>query len=338
MGTLLLAGVVSTTVQPDTRSSDDDGREARKRTFAFALIGDHPYDAMQAAKVPTLFAALDAAEIEFVIHDGDFKSGSSLCDDATFLDRYHLFQSSAHPFIYLFGDNEWTDCHRSGAGGFDPVERLAKLRRMFTQGPMSLGKKVLPLTRQSEDPRYATFRENVRWLYGNVVFVGFNIPGGNNNFPPYAATLSEQQQAANLAEAEERNQANLAWLREAFAVATQNHLRGVLLVLQANMFALPPLPPGAKRDGYHSFLAALENEVYSFGKPVVLVHGDSHHFRIDRPFPQPIDPNSKRNVRLPNFTRVETFGSPEVHWVRGIVDEKNPEVFSFVPEFIEANR
>jgi hypothetical protein len=38
------------------------------------------------------------------------------------------------------------------------------------------------------------------------------------------------------------------------------------------------------------------------------------------------------------FTRVETFGSPDVHWVRGTVAEKNPEVFSFTPEIVDANR
>ena len=337
IASVVLAVMLCMAVRADSRRSEDDNeRESGKNTFAFALIGDHPYDATQAAKVPHLTAELDAAKIAFVIHDGDFKSGSSLCDDATFLDRYNLFQSSQHPFVYLFGDNEWTDCHRTAAGHFDPLERLTKLRSIFTQGNTSLGKKVLPLTRQSENPQYAKFRENVRWTYGNVLFVGFNIPGSNNNFPPYASTLSDQQKAANQAEATERNQANLAWLHEAFVFTTQNKLRGVLLALQADMFVFPLTD--SNLDGYNSFLAALERETQAFGKPVALVHGDSHHFRIDKPLPQPIDPNGNRTLRLTNFTRVETFGSPDVHWVRGIVDEKNPELFSFIPEIVEANR
>jgi hypothetical protein len=334
---VLLVVLLTTSVYATPRRSGTDNEpESEKKTFAFALIGDHPYDAVQAAKVPNLTAALDAAKIAFVIHDGDFKSGSSPCDDATFLDRYKLFQSSIHPFIYLFGDNEWTDCHSVKAGHFDPMERLAKLRSLFTDGNTSLGKNVLTLTRQSENPQYAKFRENVRWRYGNVLFVGFNIPGSNNNFPPYAGTLSDEQQKANQAEAVERNQANVAWLHEAFVVARQNNLRGVLLALQADMFASPLRE--ARLDGYSSFLTALESEVDAFGKPVVLVHGDSHHFRIDQPFLQPIAPNGTRTQRQTNFARVETFGSPDVHWVRGIVDEENPELFSFVPEIVEANR
>jgi hypothetical protein len=334
---LLLGGTLSTTgLTNSCHPEEGENHESGNKDFAFALIGDHPYDALQAVKVPKLMAELDAAKIAFVIHDGDFKSSSSPCDDATFLDRYKVFQSSKRPFIYLFGDNEWTDCHRAAAGSFDPLERLTKLRALFTQGNTSLGNTVLPLTRQSDNPQYAKFRENVRWTYGNILFVGFNVPGSNNNFPPYASTLSDQQQTANQAEATERTQANLAWLREAFALATQSNVRGMLLALQANMFSATPT--GANLDGYNSFLTALESEVRAFGKPVVLVHGDSHYFRIDKPFPQPIKPNGNRSLRLTNFSRVETFGSPDVHWVRGIVEKKNPDVFRFIPQIVEANR
>jgi hypothetical protein len=41
---------------------------------------------------------------------------------------------------------------------------------MFFQGDQSLGQRTIRLTRQSEDTRYAKFRENVRWTYGDVLF------------------------------------------------------------------------------------------------------------------------------------------------------------------------
>jgi hypothetical protein len=34
---------------------------------------------------------------------------------------------------------------------------------------------------------------------------------------------------------------------------------------------------------------------------------------------------------------VETFGSPDVHWVRATVDSRSEEVFSFEPELVEEN-
>ena len=45
---------------------------------------------------------------------------SSRCDDATFEDRLRRFQASAHPFVFIPGDNEWTDCHRENNGAYDP--------------------------------------------------------------------------------------------------------------------------------------------------------------------------------------------------------------------------
>lgn len=38
-----------------------------------------------------------------------------------------------------------------------------------------------------------------------------------------------------------------------------------------------------------------------------------------------------------NFTRVETFGNPQVHWVRVVVDPDDPAVFSFHQQIVAAN-
>jgi hypothetical protein len=112
--------------------------------------------------------------------NGDFKSGSSPCIDALFSQRHGLFQTFKHPLICVFGDNDWTDCHRSGS---DPLECLEKLREIFTQENTSLGQPLLPLTRQSDTVPFSKFRENVRWRVGSVIFIGLNIPGHNNDFP-----------------------------------------------------------------------------------------------------------------------------------------------------------
>ena len=100
--------------------------------FEFALIGDQQYDAESEAQFPRLMADLDRAEVEFVVHLGDFKPGTTLpCDDKLLQSRRQQFDGSRHPFIYTPGDNQWTDCHNPKAGGFVPEERLAALRRIF---------------------------------------------------------------------------------------------------------------------------------------------------------------------------------------------------------------
>ena len=90
-------------------------------------------------------------------------------------------------------------------------------------------------------------------------------------------------------------------------------------------------------DGFQAFLLALRDQTIAFRQPVAYVHGDSHYFRIDKPF---LDAQGRR---LENFTRVETFGdhqengNNDVHWL-GRRRPRSREVFSFQPQIVPANR
>jgi hypothetical protein len=44
---------------------------------------------------------------------------------------------------------------------------------------------------------------------------------------------------------------------------------------------------------------------------VLLVHGDTHRFRVDSPLRDPAS-----GAPVANFTRMEVFGSPGMNWVR----------------------
>src|SRR6266542_2203533 len=90
----------------------------------FALLGDTPYGDAQRAQFPALVDAVNAdPAIRFVLHAGDIKNGPSTCDDARFADLAALYDTFAHPFVLTPGDNEWTDCHRTTAGGYQPARR-----------------------------------------------------------------------------------------------------------------------------------------------------------------------------------------------------------------------
>jgi predicted phosphodiesterase len=288
--------------------------------FDFALIGDVPYTAEQITNsYPKLLRALDHERLAFVVHAGDIKAAATPCDDSILKDRLIEFQRVGHPLIYVFGDNEWSDCggKTNGTVSFDPEERLAKLRELFTHGDESLGRRTIRLTRQSDDSEFGRFRENVRWTRGDVLFVGLNVPGATNNF--------------GRPEFEERNRANLAWMQEAFDLARRAERRAILFVMQANPF---PERGSTNRihPGFRPMIELLQRETVAFGRPVVLVHGDSHYFRIDKPL---VHPGSRR--RIENFTRVETFGNPDVHWIRGNVNPRSRDVFSFRPEIVPGN-
>ena len=72
-----------------------------------------------------------------------------------------------------------------------------------------------------------------------------------------------------------------------------------------------------------------------FSGQVVLVHGDTHYFRIDKPLV--VTEGNPEGSRLENFTRVETFGPPDVHWIRATADPRDPMVFRFEQRIVAAN-
>jgi hypothetical protein len=279
--------------------------------FDIALIGDTRYTAEQRAKFPNLIEDINSQKIAFVVHDGDIKAGADACLDSIYTETKTLFNQFEAPLIYTPGDNEWTDCHRAGG---NPLERLSFLRSLFYPSDLSLGEEPMLLERQS-----AQYPENARWTYGEVTFATLHIIGSNNN-------LGRTPEAD--AEYAARNAANLAWIASTFDLAQANSSAGVMLIMQANPFDGDP----SQLTGFIDTLDLLEAETISFGRPVMLVHGDSHYFRIDKPL---LGTNSGR--RLENFTRLETFGTDDVHWVRVTIDPKDPEVFVVRQEIVDAN-
>ena len=280
--------------------------------FSFAVIGDTPYYSGEEWMYAEMLKDLDREDLAFVVHIGDFKSGSSPCSDELFAQRLRQFQSVRHPFIFVPGDNEWTDCHRGGA---DPLERLAKLREIFYPDDDSLGGRKLKLERQSADPRFAEYRENVRWSIGPALFIGLNIPGSNNNF---GRTPQMDDEYAR------RGQANAAWLAQGFAVAKKNNHAAVFIAIQADPhFERASRRPANAADGYAQFRQELLAHTLAFGKPVILIHGDTHRHRVDQPL---VDPATQKPVG--RFTRIESFGSPSVDWIRVSVDPADPKLLA----------
>jgi hypothetical protein len=299
----------------------------RDSEFSFALIGDLGYTPAQQPLVDNVFADLNAARLAFVVHDGDLGSPrNGSCTNELWARRLAQFQASAHPLIYTPGDNEWTDCHAAeGAPGFEPLERLAALRATFFNTGQSLGRRPIAFIRQRGYP------ENARWEMGGITFMTLHVVGSNNN---------RGRTRDGDAEYAARNAADIAWLREGFAAATAAGSRAVMIIQQANIFPqFPPFPGGGPKEpsGYTELRDALEREAIGFRRPVVLVHGDSHYFRVDKPLGFRPARGGAGTPSLENFTRVETFGAPNHHWVQVLVSRDDPNVFTFRPRLVEGN-
>jgi hypothetical protein len=87
------------------------------------------------------------------------------------------------------------------------------------------------------------------------------------------------------------------------------------------MQANPWVSPSSRYFGFRGLLAQLARESSRFDGPVVLVHGDTHRHRVDRPLRDPVS-----GAPLANFTRVEVHGYPVMNWLRIRVVEENGRV------------
>ena len=279
--------------------------------LSFALIGDTPYSQAEAISLDAMIDQMNREELAFVIHVGDITSGRGPCTDEWLEARKRQFEGSRHPFVIVPGDNDWVDCHRTG---FDPVERLRKFRELFESGGSSLGERKIVLERQSG--RYAEYREHMRWIAGNVLFLGLNVQGSNNNFGRNTAMDAEH---------DARMAAVFAWLEDSLKLARTRDLAGMLIFAQGDPdFELQIRRKGG--DGSSGFRDALRDLALKFGKPVLFVNGDTHFYKLDKPL---ADPPS--GLPIPNFTRVVVFGSPQTRWIRAGIDASTPQLFEVSP-------
>ena len=301
------------------------------QSFEFAFLGDNPYGG--AFNVPKFQALIDDVngwgDLEWVIHAGDIKAGADPCSDEFLRSRFDLFQGFDAPFVFTPGDNDWFDCGRAAAGGFGDYERLAFLRELFfPTADQTTGGRPMAVRPQSFDPAFGEFVENVTWEREGVVFSTLHLIG-------------IARAPTDPAVAERRVDAAIAWIRDAFARARRLESPGVFLATQVDLWRVAGLPivlrglcPNCMTPtpGMDRLYPVLVEESLGFDGQVVFAVGDTHIFRVDKPL---YDPDTGRLVD--NFTRVETFGNPLVHWVRVVVDPGGPQLFSFHQQLVAAN-
>ena len=118
--------------------------------FTFLALGDMPYQPYRdKLRFDRLIDKVKSSAPAFIVHVGDTKSGSTPCDNAQFekiLDDLNRFQA---PLVYTPGDNEPRHCYKKKAGRYNPLERLAELRKMFFSRAKNFDKKSSPIERQA---------------------------------------------------------------------------------------------------------------------------------------------------------------------------------------------
>jgi len=334
-------------------TADDHGKTHGK-PLTVAVFGDWPYSTTLLNNAPLLLNSVNGdPDVSLVIHVGDIHSGSMPCTGAGLnpipaganpgwnQGIFNIFEQFTDPLVYTPGDNEWTDCHKTKefASGY-PLYELAAVRGLFFPAPgYTIGGVQKEVESQAmeydtEYPADAQFVENVMWKDSNVVFVTLNVPGSNNDGLPWSGGTGHPflNEAARQQEVAERNAADLRWLDHAFKKAKNS--AAVVIAIQADMWDLAATVPGGDGlDGYDAFVQALADHAVDFGRPVLLLNGDSHLYEADQPL---ADPTSATGVihhtqAVPNLTRITVQGSTNTpnEWLKLTIDPNSPNVFTW---------
>ncbi|MCH8808698.1 MAG: hypothetical protein IH993_02525 [Proteobacteria bacterium] len=270
----------------------------------FLVFGDAPYTKRQIEMLKnTVAPAIRNAESSFLIHLGDFKGGGESCIDDFIQTRYEqLMDLRPGRVFYTPGDNEWTDCDRPY---LEPpsseLESLDFLRSLILSRPLNL----------PDDWHYANqeeqgFPENARWTQGNVMFATVHMVSTNNG--RRQILLDDIETALGLVDA--RDKANLVWLRAAFDAAGTSDSGAVVIATQADVTkhagsALCNHSLLKKCDAFAAFRDQLLDHAASFNKPVLLVHGDTNPFCLDKKFGEKTAPKLWRLNALGDGSEVD---------------------------------
>ncbi len=332
---------------------DDDGRADRSQhPITLAVFGDWPYSTVLLNSARLLIDSVNAdPRVSLVLHVGDIHSGSMPCTGAGLNPPpmganpkwngqiFALFQQFRAPLVYTPGDNEWTDCHKtkefsSGA----PLAELAAVRQLFFADPgTTLGVQKRRVVTQAAKlnrlyPADAQYAENVMWRESQVRFMTVNMPGSNNDGLKWTEPFTDE--TARTREAAQRTGAALRWLQAAFARAEEEGAKAVVIGLQADMW--DPAAVAAGGDGlgnYTLFVHELANLSLHFGRPVLLLNGDSHVYGADRPLADPQSATGRIHgaPAVPNLTRITVQGSTNgpAEWLRLTIDPHAPGVFTW---------
>jgi hypothetical protein len=312
------------------------GPRRGNNAVTLAVIGDTPYGASQAETFPSLVSAINSdPDVSYVVHVGDIKNGSSVCDDAYFSRIFDYFGTFEDGVVYTPGDNEWTDCHRTSNGKYNPLERLSAIRELFFARPTrTLGQTALRLESQGSQRAYRDMPENQRFEVAKTVFSTLHVVGSQNGLAPWftddATDAFVDSPEERIAEVSRRTQASLDWIDETFESGCGRSTRAVVFFMQADTW------PGGAGDGFSEILQRIATHSVKFKKPVYVIQGDSHVYKVDAPLANG-DAIHGIDFAVPNLTRVVVQGSNVNEWLKVTVDPATDDVVSWERQMLPAS-
>lgn len=286
----------------------------------FAVIGDIPYGDLQIANFPYVVDQInDDPAVDWVAHLGDIKSGSSECTDEYFDWVRSEFDRFEDALVYTPGDNEWTDCHRTNNGAYNPYERLHAIRdTFFPVRNRTLGQNPMRVTSQWN----RGLIENVRFRQGDASFAALHVVGSNNGLAPWTGeTDANWYQRLEVAV---RTHSTLQLIDQTFDNARKERSGLVVLMMQADMFDPSVTDPSIDDlSAFAPIVRRIAHNARKFDGEVLLLDGDSHTWNEDRPLARGSSwPSFYGAKPANNLTRITVEGAGSVdEYLRVTVDD-----------------
>ncbi len=308
----------------------------------FMFIGDLPYSDKESERLNTVIAkAIKKGGFPFLVHYGDFQAGGVACGEPEGI-RESFEQISGlmtnlngtsppRPVFYTPGDNDWTDCDRRFKLGESKSElnQLDLLRRIFFLDT------PLKLSDEWQYERQPLYPENALWRFGRVQFATLHLVGTNNG----RVEILMDDVAMALAQVHARDQANRDWLNKIFEKAENfsDPAEALIIATQADVTDPNENAPCTAAnlmncDAFASLRAQLIKHARAFEKPVLLVHGDTNPYCLDKGFGGAPAPNLWRlnaggDYHNPLDATVVTFhpGKADTPFsAKGLVNSEKP--------------
>lgn len=324
-------------------ATEERSSKTTQSALRFIVIGDTPYGPEDEALLAAATPKINALNPDFVIHLGDFKGGRAPCDGEADDAFAHLVESlEPAPVFYTPGDNEWTDCDRnndpSTGAPMSELGRLDTLRARYFSGPPA-GAQRFDWRNQDGAP------ENATWADKKIRFVTLHFVGTANG---WGFVQGDSPDLAGDA-ARTREALALEWLKEAVASAQSEGAAALVVAMQADptetrnfvgVRCEMAVEDAYKCDAFLQIRAALRNAAVDFGKPVLVIHGDTEPFTLNQDFLDGGAPNLWRlnaagdagvgSMGLPYGVRDVTMVSftpdaPAPFAARGLITNKTPD-------------
>jgi hypothetical protein len=256
--------------------------------FSFLVVSDMPYTEGQNETLnETIIPTMLRSGVPFVIHLGDIKSGGASCTNRDLLERRDQVYSMHQQIVfYTPGDNEWTDCDREELSErFSELDRLELIRQLFYSKP-------LPLSAEWRFSRQPLYPENMRWTFENVAFSTVHIAGTSNG---RRQILMDDIDLA-LLRADARDRAAILWMEETFELAREKNAAALIVAIHADITKSKhtEVCSFSRRqdcDPFALFKERLGQLAAAFKHPVLLMHGDTQPYCLDKGFGGSQTPN-----------------------------------------------